>query len=260
MLAGWGRTTRKGDIMSSRWALIASFALALFAAGEVHAQSDTTWDRKAEPIEDRPGEYRTTEFETTIRLTPYAGALIWDRGNYMTDGFMGGLALEFEPADILIASIDFGATGDFENGNRDILRSRYQVERHEKIGGTIYHPALYVGLKNPELKMGFLQPIIGLGFGAFFMRNYKGDVSPLGSGGLIVPDFEVANRTVYHATIFLRFDFDLAENFKLGFNLKNHILFYNSGDEFLGNMENDKFGMDNLHYIFEPSFYLSIAF
>jgi hypothetical protein len=147
-----------------------------------------------------------------------------------------------------------------DDGNEDKLRSRFQVERYERVDGRIYHPALYVGLKNPELTLGPMQPILGLGVGAFFMRDFKGDVSPAGSGGLVVPNFEIGNRTLYHATIFLRLDFDLATNFKLGVNFKHHLLLYNAGDDFLGNMENDTFGFDNLHYIFEPSFYFSIAF
>ena len=283
----WGGMTSKGDIMGSRWALIASFALALFAAGEVQAQSetqaDTQWDRKGEVIEDRPGEYRTNSLDTFIRLTPYFGGMFFDGGAYITPGFVEGFALEFEPADIMICSIDFSShlmgwhrlfagqqardktaehwfRDDFEGEFNDRLKSRYQVEPYERAMGEMYHPALYVGLKNPELFWGSMQPILGLGFGAIMLKRYHGDVEPLGAGGLVVPGFEVADRTIYHATIFLRLDFDISDSFKLGFNFKNHILFYNSGDEFLGNMENGTFGLDNLHYAFEPSFYVSIAF
>jgi hypothetical protein len=133
-----------------------------------------------------------------------------------------------------------------------------------KLEGHELHGALYVHVKNPEIKAGIFEPAFGLGLGLFYFRDYE-DSLPLGGGG--EADVSFKNGWVAHGTISLKLDFNVSDHFKFGFNLKNHILFYaseqferTSGLNFLGNMETETTSLDNLYYAFEPSFYISLAF
>ncbi|HVY62963.1 MAG TPA: hypothetical protein VHF22_15000 [Planctomycetota bacterium] len=258
--------------MVSKWALAASFALAIAAAGDAMAQSATQWDAKAEPLEGRPGEYRTTSTDTWIRLTPYIGGNCWDGGLRLTDGPVFGAALEFEPADLLIASFDFNSNipGPSWGGSyRLFSEARDGTDGDQEVQGLALHAAFYMGLKNPELKLGILQPIIGLGVGVWHLSGYDDDSLPIAGGGEAPVRFP--SQWVGHASIFLRLDFDISDHVKFGFNLKNHVIFYTTkgeatsagvtiGDAGPGNMLSGKTKLDNLHYAFEPDLYLSISF
>lgn len=263
--------------MGSNWARAASFALAAIAAagGEAQAQTVDQWDRKSEPIEGRPDEYRTDTTETWIRLTPYVGGLFWDGGTRLTGGPQFGLALEFEPADILIASIDVGTNIPLPDmgAQRRFTENRDGTNGDRELYGHEVHPALYVGLKNPEIRAGILQPILGLGFGAFYFHQYDTEDNKVGKAELPVLGFVDPARVhfrvawAWHVSAFLRFDFDVSEHVKFGINLKNHFLFlYRGGDDpqtggsLLGNMLQDKIKFDNIHYVFEPAAYFSISF
>lgn len=253
--------------MGSKWALAASFALAIFAAaGEAAiAQTPTEWDDKAEPIEGRPGEYRTITSETWIRLTPYVGAIFWSGGTALDYGPQIGFALEFEPADLMLITFDFGSNlWNIENGGaeRQFTEGRNGTDGDVDLDGREVHLAFYLGLKNPELKLGIMQPIIGLGAGVFYLFNYNTEDSaqgslPVAGGGFAEVEFE--NSMIGHATLYLRFDFDISERVKFGVDLRHHVLLYVT-NEFLGNMEPDKFGLDNLYYAFEPIAYFSVTF
>lgn len=251
--------------MGSKWALAASFALAIFASGDAFAQSATEWDEKAEPIEGRPGEYRTITSDTWIRLTPYFGGVFWSGGTQLESGPQIGLALEFEPADLMILTFDFGSNiWHTENGGagRQFTEGRNGTAGDVELDGQEVHLAFYIGLKNPELKLGIVQPILGLGAGAFYLTGYNTEDSsqgplPVAGGG--TADVRFQNSMIAHATLFLRFDVEISERVKFGIDLKNHFLLYVT-NEFLGNMEPDKFGLDNVFYAFEPTLYFSICF
>jgi len=191
---------------------------------------------------------------------------MWDRGLLMTDGPEFGLRLEFEPADVLIASISGGTNYFFSHGwgsERTLTEGRNGTDGDQHVLGDALHFTLDVGLKNPEIKAGILQPILGLGVGAFYLRDYdtgendQVHVSPANGGGTQPVAF--TNSWVAHGTIFLRLDFDIATHVKFGIDLRNYIIVY-ATKEFPGNMEPDKFRLDNLHYAFEPTVYFSVAF
>lgn len=301
--------------MHSNWALAACLALALTAAGPVHAEEDedsvisTVFDRPARPFEDRSGEFRTTELDTWTRLTPFASWLLWEGGAELQNGPMAGLALEFEPADVLIVSIELGSNFPmessggpwapsrgsagarvFERGHRfihpdgtgalDLAGNDLLVGKTNDLEAHVLHPAVYLALKNPELEAGVLKPMIGFGVGAFYMHDSQYDKTRnailLNDGSVVQGANEVSTGALipigersgtrygtsllWHGSLFVRFDFDVAKHFKFGFNFKYHAIFYAYRDR-VGKLEPDTFAeSDTLVHVFEPSFYLSFAF
>ncbi|MHC4390204.1 MAG: hypothetical protein ACYTFT_07760 [Planctomycetota bacterium] len=233
-------------------------------APSAQAQYIPEWEDADPPA--RPSEYRTNITDTWIRITPHFG--FYNFGNGLAlEGRINedwstnlGLRIEFEPADMMLAWMEVSFSGQYLG---DAINSNVERElvsdATDNIEGKLLHISTYVGLKNPELKAGPMQTILGLGLGTFGFLDYDGDTEISGganNGQQFVP-FE--NAWMLHASAFIRFDFDLAPHFKLGFDTKVHLPFYAYGDQ-VGDMLADEFDFNLTYMIVEPAIYFSIAF
>jgi hypothetical protein len=243
--------------------------------GAVHSR--TEWGEQREPVaKDVQDEYRTDSLDTWIRICPTFDIICPDGGTKIGTSMMLGLRLEFDAGDVI--QCGFEATGnipkiqDHNFGGRGLNRNDGPPNPAvgEEISGYIIHPAFYVGYKNPELRAGPLQTIVGVGMGAFMFHDYQDTIRvgrpPTTTAPAAISQtigtFPKDSEYVFHVSPYLRFEFDISDNFKIGFDLKLHFLLYSSAkkDEVsvVNGMEGSKFSFD--HVIWEPGMYFAICF
>lgn len=296
-----GKLCAKTQSFARRWlsarrrstALGAALVLALggltVAASPALAQDDGTageyvpeWDELRPP--SRPQEYRTDTTDTFMRLSPYFGLYQFGhdlelKGQIKLPGSNRkrgsgnlGIRLEFEPADVMFVTFDLGFGGNLVGKGWSASLDRDLTDlvpalnpgatAASDVPGKLIHLAGYLGLKNPELKFGPIQPVLGVGLGAFYLFDYDRSVIRVrDSGGQLVDvDFVPYEDTwLVHASLFLRFDVDLGERFAAGIDIKVHFPLYAAGDE-VGLMAPDEFDFSLRYTIFEPTLYFSVRF
>lgn len=245
-------------------------------SGTAAAQSATEWDTRYSPADDdRPAEYRTVTTDEWMRLSPYIGLYRFSHdlelmGRLTRDTSANlGLRFEFDPADLMLITFDFGVGGHLlgsalgTNVERRITRNTIHHDHH--IEGKLMHLSMYIALKDPALKFGPIQTMLGVGFGAFYLFNYGDrdilvkDPSVAGGVGIAPIDPPFEDTWVFHTSVLLRFDVDISEGVKFGFDTKVHFLNYAMGDV-VGDMLEEEFELSRKFTIIEPTLYFSICF